>query len=515
MTRARDLADSADKDIAGTLTLDAVNASGVITGLTVEATGDTAAGDNAAMGYTAAEGLILTGQGSTSDITLKNDADAVVFTVPTGTDDILFPDNAKAMFGAGSDLQIYHDGSHSYIDDTGTGELRIRGHDKVKLQKYTGENFLIATADGSVTLNYDNAEKLATTSTGIDVTGTVTADGLTVNTGVNSSTRTFLVDNAHSGGSMYNAFGVYVGATDRLVTLSADYGESIMAFKTNGAERMRIDSSGRVGIGATPSAYGSSVKVVQLANAAVYGVGQNAYLAANNYFDGSNNRYIATDEASRLYQAAGAFVFESAASGSAGAAITFSEKMRIDSSGNVGIGVTPTANYGLLQINGPVKIAGSVASTSGASAGVTAFLTNSSSVACLELNNQASTGYYAKMITNGGSQVGSISYTSSATSYTTSSDYRLKTDAQPMTGATERIKQLNPVNFEWIADGTRVDGFLAHEAQAIVPEAVTGTKDEVDDDGVAVMQGIDQSKLVPLLVKTIQELEARIRALEG
>ena len=88
MTRARDLADSADKDIAGTITLDAVNASGVITGLTVEATGDTAAGDNAAIGYTAAEGLILTGQGSSGDITIKNDADAVVLQVPTGTTNV-------------------------------------------------------------------------------------------------------------------------------------------------------------------------------------------------------------------------------------------------------------------------------------------------------------------------------------------------------------------------------------------------------------------------------------------
>ena len=70
---------------------------------TVNVTGDTAAGDDAAIGFTSAEGLILTGQGSTSDITVKNDADATVFTVPTGTDDILFPDNAKVMFGAGPD----------------------------------------------------------------------------------------------------------------------------------------------------------------------------------------------------------------------------------------------------------------------------------------------------------------------------------------------------------------------------------------------------------------------------
>jgi hypothetical protein len=115
-----------------------------------------------------------------------------------------------------------------------------------------------------------------------------------------------------------------------------------------------------------------------------------------------------------------------------------------------------------------------------------------------------------------------------------------------MTGASARVQALNPVNFEWIADGTRVDGFLAHEAQAVVPEAVTGTKDAMrdeeyevtpavtDGDGnvvtEAVMgtrsvpdyQGIDQSKLVPLLTAALQEaltkidaLETRITALEG
>jgi hypothetical protein len=111
--------------------------------------------------------------------------------------------------------------------------------------------------------------------------------------------------------------------------------------------------------------------------------------------------------------------------------------------------------------------------------------------------------------------VGDISVTTTSTSFNTSSDYRLKTDVQTMTGATDRLKQLNPVNFEWISDGTRVDGFLAHEAQAVVPEAVTGTKDAVDDEGNPDYQGIDQSKLVPLLVATIKELEARITALEN
>jgi hypothetical protein len=111
--------------------------------------------------------------------------------------------------------------------------------------------------------------------------------------------------------------------------------------------------------------------------------------------------------------------------------------------------------------------------------------------------------------------VGTIKTSGSATSYNTSSDYRLKTDAQPMTGATARLKALNPVNFEWIADGTRVDGFIAHEVADVVPEAISGDKDAVDEDGNPDYQGIDQSKLVPLLVATIQELEARITTLEN
>jgi hypothetical protein len=117
---------------------------------------------------------------------------------------------------------------------------------------------------------------------------------------------------------------------------------------------------------------------------------------------------------------------------------------------------------------------------------------------------------------NGTTQVGSIQTNQSSTSYNTSSDYRLKENVVDLTGATDRLKQLNPSRFNFIVDSDKtVDGFLAHEVQAVVPEAITGTKDAVDADGNPVYQGIDQSKLVPLLVATIQELEARITALEG
>ena len=112
--------------------------------------------------------------------------------------------------------------------------------------------------------------------------------------------------------------------------------------------------------------------------------------------------------------------------------------------------------------------------------------------------------------------VGSISVTTTATAYNTSSDYRLKENIIPLAGAIARLNQLPVHRFNFIADpDTVVDGFIAHEAAAVVPECVTGEKDEVDEDGDPVYQGIDQSKLVPLLTAALQEAIAMISALEA
>jgi hypothetical protein len=158
----------------------------------------------------------------------------------------------------------------------------------------------------------------------------------------------------------------------------------------------------------------------------------------------------------------------------------------------------------------------------------------------ISISGGADTNYRHRIVfVNGNGTVGIISTSGSSTAYGTSSDYRLKENVDYTWDATTRLKQLKPARFNFIADpDTTVDGFLAHEAQSVVPESVTGThngmKDEdyevtpavLDDDGnitteavmgtrsVPDIQGIDQSKLVPLLVKTIQELEARITALE-
>ena len=204
----------------------AITTTGVITGGTVEATADTSAGDNAAIGYTAAEGLILTGQGSTSDITVKNDADAVVFTVPTGTDDILFPDGARAMFGDGSDLKISHDGSNSYIYDTGTGGLYIQGDTFVAVGSPSGETGLTYTKDGAIALYHDNSSKFATSASGVTVTGTAATDGLTV------------------GGAAAKVAGtetIYVPATAMFPNTTAGCSDLTQVELTNGPELKVLD----------------------------------------------------------------------------------------------------------------------------------------------------------------------------------------------------------------------------------------------------------------------------------
>jgi hypothetical protein len=136
------------------------------------------------------------------------------------------------------------------------------------------------------------------------------------------------------------------------------------------------------------------------------------------------------------------------------------------------------------------------------------------------------TCYTVSSVTNGyamwmyntteSANVGSILINTASVSYTTTSDYRLKENVTPVSDGISRLQQLKPSRFNFIADPSEtVDGFIAHEVQTVVPEAITGTKDAVDDDGNPVYQGIDQSKLVPLLTAALQEAVAKIESLEA
>ena len=167
------------------------------------------------------------------------------------------------------------------------------------------------------------------------------------------------------------------------------------------------------------------------------------------------------------------------------------ERMRLDSSGHLNIGFASfsSTDTGLkLYADGQIY-----------------FVMNSSSSTNVQRFYNSSSGNIA----------GSINMNGDATAFNTSSDYRLKENVVDLENATDRLKQLKVKRFNFKSDtDTTLDGFLAHEVSSIVPEAITGEKDAVDDNDKIIPQGIDQSKLVPLMVKTIQELEARIKVLE-
>ena len=129
----------------------------------------------------------------------------------------------------------------------------------------------------------------------------------------------------------------------------------------------------------------------------------------------------------------------------------------------------------------------------------------------------AGTGYSYFVFRYNGTSIGGIAQNgTTAVSFNTTSDHRLKENVTDMSGAIARVKSLSPKRFNFIGESNRtVDGFLAHEAQTVVPEAITGTHNEVDDDGNAVMQSIDQSKLVPLLTGALKEAITKIEALEA
>jgi len=179
-----------------------------------------------------------------------------------------------------------------------------------------------------------------------------------------------------------------------------------------------------------------------------------------------------------------------------------SERLRVDSSGHILVGQSSTITPG----------SGNTTHGTCLQDGGRLFL-SADGVFSLSLNRSDSgelTNFH-----RAGAFKGSINITASAVSYNTSSDVRLKENIADMTGAIDRVKQLAPKRFNFIEDADNtVDGLLAHETQTVVPEAITGTHNEVDDDGNPVYQQIDQSKLVPLLVGALKESIAKIETLE-
>jgi len=285
-----------------------------------------------------------------------------------------------------------------------------------------------------------------------------------------------------------------------------------IAFAEGGTESMRIDSSGNVGIGITAPA----AKIDVYREARVSFADSNQYRMRLTNTDG-NGRILVDGDASAL-------IFGTSA---AGTNATATERMRIDSSGNLLVGRTSTGN--------------TVYGTSINSTGQLFLVVKTGNNQGIFLNRQDDTGN-AITFRQANADVGSISVTGSTTSYNITSDYRLKENVVPMTNALATVSALKPVTYKWKLTGENGQGFIAHELQAIVPDCVVGEKDamrteqyeisptipaEVDEDGkvikeaveavmgereVPVYQGIDTSFLVATLTAAIQELNAKVDA---
>jgi hypothetical protein len=178
------------------------------------------------------------------------------------------------------------------------------------------------------------------------------------------------------------------------------------------------------------------------------------------------------------------------------------EAVRIDSSRNLLVGTTTS-----------VLTTARATFSTGSSAGIVSAVNSNINLFCVNTNNTSWDAVSFRYNTS--TEVGRVACTSTATSYVTSSDHRLKKDIQPMTGALEKVAALKPVTYKWKVDGSDGQGFIAHELQAVVPDAVVGEKDALDAEGKPVYQGIDTSFLVATLTAAIQEQQAMIEELKA
>ena len=451
-------------------------------------------------------------------------------------------DDDRIKLGADADMLIYHDGSHSSVQDNGTGDLRLKTNSAVVLLKGDSEILAQFDADGGCTFKHDNSTKLATSSSGVTVTGAVVADTLDVSGTVDFDGTTNL-DVVDIDGAVDMAAGLTVtGAT----TITTADNTAQLVLKSTDADsasgprfELNRDSGGpanadNIGliVWKADDDAGNSTEVIQM-----LGVVEDV-TNGSEYGSLDVRTMVAGNTTSRAFYDITETVFNDG-----GADLNF--RIEGDSLTNLFVCDAGQESIAIGDAN-PTRHSKTtrVLCYQGSTTG-TDF--------ALHVGRVGTGAESQVCFSNGFGEVGSIKTNGTSTSFNTSSDYRLKENVVTEWDATTRLKQLKPSRFNFKTDANKtVDGFLAHEVSSIVPEAINGEKDATQDIGTIkdakgnvelenvpesrkkdgqtwtktgtenLYQDIDQSKLVPLLVKSLQEalveidtLKTKVTALEN
>ena len=419
--------------------------------------------ENAGSGTAAAPGIAFDGDSNTG--IYRPGADQLAIST-NGTQRLLIEadgdiniDSGGVFYDATNNrLAIGVTGPSNTIDVNGTGRFRLGGTNQLVFTTDGGNPYILSEQNAPLHFGTNNQLRATIDASGRLLFGTSSAR---TNFDGNTSTPLFQIEGVSAGTASAS---IVRGANDTI-------GSTFNLGKTRGAA---------VG-GNTVVSSGDQIGIINFQAA-----------DGTNLIDAASIQ-ATVDDTPGANDMPGRLVFSTTADG----ASTPTERMRITSGGRVMIGGDFTASS-----NTNSYIA---AATSSTSTGNLAFESIAGNTALR----------YHMAFSNPNGAVGGVTTNGYATAFNTSSDYRLKENVVPLTGAANRVNQLQVHRFNFIADpDNTVDGFLAHEAQAVVPECVTGTKDEVDADGNPVYQGIDQSKLVPLLTAALQEALQKIETLE-
>ena len=386
-------------------------------------------------------------------------------------DQVDLGDNEFIRLGNSQDLTLVHNASNSIINQAGIGDLLIQKAGSTKL-----------------TVN----------STGIDVTGTATMDGLTVGDTSASQSLIQMLANPTNGANTIH-FGDGTSADAYVGYINYAHDSNSMQFAAGGSTRATIDgATGNVGIGVVPSAsstttnielpYGATLSSRSNTTAPQFAMMSNA---VGNWYEPT---YKIDGFATQYAQQGndGTHAWSTAASGTAGTAISFTLAMKLDASGNLLVGKTATA-----------------LGTAGHTFGNDGYVYHTRNGNIMWLNTLATSASAITFMQNSGT-VGTISVTTSATSYNTSSDQRLKDNIVDAPSASDDIDAIQVRSFDWKVDGSHQKyGMVAQELQTVAPEAVSVPEDPEE------MMGVDYSKLVPMMLKEIQSLRARVSELES